>query len=137
YRGYRELDRESDELLVAVHVPALPSGTLERFRKVGTRRAQAISKVVGACRLALDEKGTISHAALGFGSVGPVTMALDELASWLIGKEPTPEIGERAAQLASEAVQPMDDIRSTADYRRHVVGRIVKAWIVELATPNR
>lgn len=132
YRGYRDLDRAMDELLVAIHVPMLSSGTLERFRKIGTRRAQAISKVVGACRLTCDSEGRIEDAHLAFGSVAPVPILLDALGEWLIGKKPDDETRRAASKRASEAVRPIDDVRSSAHYRRHVLGQMVAAWLSEL-----
>jgi xanthine dehydrogenase FAD-binding subunit len=129
YRGYREIDRQPDELLVAVLVPALPAGAFERFRKVGTRRAQAISKVVGSCRLQLDDAQRVVRAGIAFGSVGPTVLRLGELEMWLVG-QPADEATARAAEArARDAVQPIDDLRSSADYRRHVVGRLVRSWI--------
>ena len=130
YTGYRQLDRRPDELLVAVLVPALPRGARERFRKVGTRRAQAISKVVGSCRLELEADGTLARAALAFGSVAPVVVRLAELERWLAGRRADEATARGAEEQARAAVQPIDDVRSSADYRRHVVGRIVRGWIL-------
>ena len=129
YTGYRELDRREDELLVAVIVPALPPGAWERFRKVGTRRAQAISKVVGACRVTVDERGQIVAAALAFGSVAPTAVRLERLEKWLVGRRPEQAVAEEAEIRAVREVSPIDDLRSPADYRAHVVGRLVRAWL--------
>jgi len=131
FRGYRDLDRAPDELLVAVRVPVLPPGARELFRKVGTRRAQAISKVVGACRIAL-ESGAIRAAGVAFGSVGPVTVRLRELEAWLVGRRPDQQTAVEAERMAAEAVQPIDDLRSSADYRQYVTGRLVRLWIEAL-----
>lgn len=128
YTGYRALDRRPDELLVAVRVPALPAGAHERFTKVGTRRAQAISKVVGACRLELAD-GAIARAGIAFGSVAPIVLRLHALEQWLVGRAPDARTAAEAETRAAAAVQPIDDLRSSADYRRYVVGRLVRRWI--------
>lgn len=132
YTGYRQIDRRLDELLVAVIVPALPRGAREHFRKVGTRRAQAISKVVGGCRLELDDDGrSIAGAGIAFGSVAPVVLRLAALESWLVGRCADESTARGAEELARAAVTPIDDVRSSAAYRRHVVGRIVYGWILD------
>jgi len=131
FTGYRTLDRRPDELLVAVRVPVLPAGALERFRKVGTRRAQAISKVVGACRIVLED-GVIARVGLGFGSVGPTPLRLRELERWLTGRRPDAGTAAEAEARAAAAVTPIDDLRSSAEYRQYISGRLVRRWIEEL-----
>jgi CO/xanthine dehydrogenase FAD-binding subunit len=132
YLGYRKSELQPDELLVAIHVPALPARAREGFRKVGTRRAQAIAKVAVACRLALAEDGSIEGAGIALGSVGPTVVQLDELGLWLTGRAADRETALGAEARAREAVQPIDDLRSSADYRRHVVGRLVHNFILGL-----
>ncbi len=130
YRGYREIDLRPDELVTAVLVPPLPAGAEEHFRKVGTRQAQAISKVVGACRLRRANDGTILEAGIAFGSVGPTVERARGLEAWLVGQIPTDDIAEEAAGLARDLVRPIDDLRSTAEYREHVCGVMVRSWVL-------
>jgi carbon-monoxide dehydrogenase medium subunit len=129
YRGYREIDRAPDELLTAVIVPALPAGGREAFYKVGTRRAQAISKVMGASRLTFAPDGAVATAGIAFGSVAPTVIRLTDLERWLIGRTPDEATADEAAGRAAAAVQPIDDLRSSAAYRAHVVGRLVHRWL--------
>ena len=131
YRGYRDIDLRPDELLTAVLIPPLPRGAREHFRKVGTRRAQAISKVAGACRLELNQDGAISRVGLAFGSVGPTVIRARDLERWLEGRRPDLPTAEQAAEKVKEAVTPMDDLRSTAEYRAHVCGVMVKNWLLD------
>jgi len=128
FRGYRDVDRAPDELLTAVLVPQLAPPARELFRKVGTRRAQAISKVVGSCRLAVAD-GRVVAAGIAFGSVGPTVVRLEQLERWLVGQAPTAEVAEEAGERAAAAVVPIDDLRSSAAYRRHVVGRLLRGFI--------
>jgi len=132
FTGYRQLDRRDDELLVAVRVPRLRDGAHERFRKVGTRRAQAISKVVGACRITAAADGTVASCGLAFGSVAPTTVRLPGVEEWLAGQAPSPAVAVEAERRAAEEVAPIDDLRSSAEYRAYVVGRLVRMWIEEL-----
>lgn len=136
FTGYRQTARQPQELLTVILIPPLCSGNKEHFRKIGTRQAQAISKVVGCCRLGYDPQGTFKTASIAFGSVGPTVLALPELEQWLIGRQPTTETAEAAEKLACRVIQPIDDLRSSADYRRHVVGRLVFQWIQNEQYPS-
>jgi carbon-monoxide dehydrogenase medium subunit len=131
FRGYREIDRAPDELLTAILVPALPAGGREAFHKVGTRRAQAISKVMGACRLTFADSGAVATAGIAFGSVAPTVIRLADLERWLGGRQPDEATAVEAEQRAAAAVQPIDDLRSTAAYRAYVVGRLVRRLIYQ------
>ncbi|MDB4967418.1 MAG: molybdopterin dehydrogenase FAD-binding protein [Myxococcales bacterium] len=122
YHGYRKTERRADELIVAVEVE-VPDGT-QRFDKVGTRAAQAISKVVMAA---------VGHR-LAFGSVAPTVVRARALEAYV-------EAGGRdvaeAQRLALEDARPIDDVRSTAEYRRRVVANLVAAWLGGLDKPPR
>lgn len=130
FLGYRRIDLRPDELLAAVHIPVLPARGFERFRKIGTRRAQAIAKICGACRIELDDAGLVASAGVAFGSVAPITVRLAGLEAWLGGRQLDEQTAEQAERLAQQSVQPIDDLRSTADYRRLMVGRLVRDWIL-------
>jgi CO/xanthine dehydrogenase FAD-binding subunit len=132
YLGYRRTALREDELLTAVLVPALPAGARERFRKVGTRRAQSIAKVAASGRIALAADGTIAQAGIALGSVGPTVVRLEALEAWLRGRAPDAETARGAEARAREALSPIDDLRSSADYRRHVAGRLVHNLILDL-----
>lgn len=130
YIGYRKLDMRPDELLVSVTLPPLPQGSREVFRKLGPRAAQAISKVMMAARLRV-ENGTVSSLALAVGSVAPVPIRLNQLEAWIRGKRLDAALVEDAERRAAEEVHPIDDIRSTAAYRQWVSGRLVRALLSE------
>jgi CO/xanthine dehydrogenase FAD-binding subunit len=112
YTGYRQTVRRPDELIVAFEVPALRG--VQHFRKVGTRAAQAISKVVLATVV-----GDSPRIALG--SVAPtVVRAMRTEAALAAGAS----IDEAQATLIDE-IAPIDDIRSTAEYRRRVAANLL------------
>jgi xanthine dehydrogenase iron-sulfur cluster and FAD-binding subunit A len=97
-----------------------------RFRKVGTRRAQAISKVVMALAWRTTGDGrpwTDVHLALG--SVAATTARAGSTEAVLEGAAPTRETADAAAAALTAELQPIDDVRSTADYRRAVAGRVL------------
>ncbi len=128
WRGYKRMDLAADELLVGVHVPAV-SGDV-RYRKVGTRLAQAISKVVLGLRVATVD-GLVTEARVAFGSVGPTPARATAVEHALVGRALSPETVDNA--VAALQIAPLDDIRSTADYRNDVARRILRAELLALA----
>jgi CO/xanthine dehydrogenase FAD-binding subunit len=125
WTGYRTTARSEDELVLRVEVP-LPAGRQVRFRKVGTRRAQAISKVVMALAWVPEGvTGAWRDIRVAYGSVAPVPVRLPPVEAVLEGTLPDPEVAARAARTVEASITPIDDVRSTADYRRMVSGRIL------------
>jgi CO/xanthine dehydrogenase FAD-binding subunit len=121
--AYRRTALAPDELILRVRIP-VPGGREARFRKIGTRRAQAISKVVMA--VAWQDgagAGEWRNVRVALGSVAdrPIRSATAEAA--LEASRPTPEAADRAAEALAAGIHPIDDVRSTADYRRVVAAR--------------
>jgi xanthine dehydrogenase small subunit len=131
WTGYRTTARRSDELVTAVRLPIVPGREL-RFRKVGTRRAQAISKVVMA--LAWTPAGDVwTDVRLALGSVAATTVRASGTESVLEGVGPDRETADAAAAALIGELSPIDDVRSTADYRRTVAGRVLHRLIRDAA----
>jgi len=128
FKGYRDIDLAADELIIRFELPCKPANTTEQFRKIGTRNAQAISKIMGACRITVVDN-TIQSAALSVGSVAATVIRLSELEKWLIGKTCDSTLADQAAKRAEEEVTPIDDIRSTADYRKWTAGAIIREFL--------
>ena len=112
YTGYRQSVRRADELIVGFEIPKLPGR--QYFRKVGTRAAQAISKVVVAA-----SGGDRPRIALG--SVAPTVIRATRTEAALAAGA---SIEEAQRTLAAE-IAPIDDIRSTAIYRRRVSANLL------------
>lgn len=121
---YRRTALADDELLLRIRFPVLPAQQV-RFRKVGTRRAQAISKVVLAVGWRPDTAGAWRDVRVALGSVAatPVRVAAAEVA--LESRRPDPDVVIAAAAALEAGITPIDDVRSTAAYRRAVSGRIL------------
>lgn len=129
WTGYRETARRHDELLLRVRIPILSDRQL-RFRKVGTRRAQAISKVVMALAWRSSSDGSEwIDVRLALGSVAPTTVRAHATEAVLEGSSPTREMADRAAAALAAEIRPIDDVRSTADYRRAVAARVLHRLI--------
>ena len=124
WTAYRQIAARPDEIILAFRLPKKGKAT-ERFRKIGTRRAQAISKVMAASRI-LVEKGAIRAAAIALGSVAPTPVRLAEVEAFLVGKKLSANLIDEAEKLAQATVKPIADIRSTAEYRRWASGRLVR-----------
>ena len=130
WTGYRQIAARPDEIIAAFRLPK-KGPAKERFRKIGTRRAQAISKVMAASRI-LVENGVIVSAAIALGSVAPTPVRLAEVEKFLAGKPLSPSLIDEAEKLAQATVQPIADIRSTAEYRRWASGRLVRDALASL-----
>lgn len=124
WTGYRVTARRDDELVTRIELP-LPTGREVRFRKVGTRRAQAISKVVMAISWTPDASGVWRDVRVAYGSVAAVPLRLPAVESVLEGALLDEAVIERAAAAVEASITPIDDVRSTAHYRRTVSGRIL------------
>jgi xanthine dehydrogenase small subunit len=112
YTGYRQTAMRKDELIVAIEVP--PVEGRQWFRKVGTRAAQAISKVVMAGVRA-------PRPRIALGSVAPTVVRLPRTEAALAEGRTITE----ARDVLLEEIQPIDDLRSTAAYRRRVSANLL------------
>lgn len=137
--AYRQTALAPDELILRVRIP-VPGGREARFRKIGTRRAQAISKVVLALAWREDGPGGApaadggsgrvwSDVRLGLGSVADRPIRARATEAILEGVAPTPETADAAAEALAAEIHPIDDVRSTADYRRAVAARALHRMI--------
>jgi xanthine dehydrogenase small subunit len=122
--SYRKTALAPDELILQVRFP-LPRGRELRFRKVGTRRAQAISKVMMA--ISWEDFGSTGwqNVRVALGSVAATPIRAHATEAVLEGTHPTPEVADRAAETLAGELNPIDDVRSTAEYRRTVSARIL------------
>ena len=125
FTAYRRTALAADELILRVRIPLRP-GRETRFRKVGTRRAQAISKVVLAASWRdHGPSGGWSDVRVALGSVAPTPIRAAATEAVLEGARPSPEIADRAAETLAAELAPIDDVRSTAAYRRIAAARIL------------
>jgi len=137
YTGYRKLAIAPDELVTAVVIPFPPRGSLPFFRKVGTRRAQSISKVVFCGLLACDRRGRAVHARLAYGSMAP-TPARARAAEDVLLAGATPQLAAAAARAAlGQDLTPIDDIRSDRGYRLQVAGNLLEQFVRSLPAARR
>ena len=126
---YRTTAVRPDELLVRIRIPIV-ADRRQRFRKVGTRRAQAISKVVIAVAWTEEPSQRAWHdVRLALGSVAATPIRARATETALEGAAPTPETADRAMTALAAELEPIDDVRSTAAYRREVATRVLRRLV--------
>lgn len=133
--GYKKSTRAPDEVIVAVEIALPPEGTPWIWRKVGTRRAQAISKVALAGIAVRAGERTVRFG-LGMASVAPVTATLMQTRALVLGRELGAITGDALDAAVDADIAPIDDVRSTREYRRHVAKAVVRGFLRELGAPT-
>ena len=135
HTGYKQTVLAPDELLYAIHVPRRFSAHRQYLRKVGTRRAMAISKVaLGAT--AIINNNIISELRIAAASLAAFPTRLFRTEDALRGKATdAASISNARAALLAE-VLPIDDIRSTAEYRRRVAANLLEEFLIQLQRPD-
>ena len=139
HTGYKTTVMRCDELIRAIRLPRATKGWIQHSRKVGTRKAQAISKVCFA-GMALLEADTIKVIRLAYGSVAPVPLRAAQTEAILRGRVldavaiPAAINDARKALLAD--LKPIDDVRSTAEYRAQVAANLLEEFLHNLSHKN-
>ena len=132
HTGYKRNVMAANELIYAIHLPRRFARHRHYLRKVGTRRAMAISKVALAGTALLHE-ATVTEIRLAAASLAPFPTRLYQTEAALIGKELTGETIQAARDALLGEVQPIDDIRSTAEYRSCVAANLLEEFLNELS----
>ena len=127
--GYRKVDLRPDELIVAIELPDPAPGAVQVWRKVGTRKAQAISKVMLAAVGHTDAAGRVARARVALGAVADRPIRLPAVEELLVGQAPGPELAARAEAAVRAAISPITDVRSTREYRLDVAARLVAGFV--------
>lgn len=141
HKGYKVMDLFPDELIARIRMPRRASGAAslrpvgsprwrEYYRKVGTRAAQAISKVcfAGALRM---ENGRVGNIRIALGSVAPTVVRCVKTEEFLRTTGMLTPAAVRAAQeILSREIAPIDDFRSTAKYRRRVAHNLLAEFLL-------
>jgi len=131
--SYKKTVLAPDEILFSVHLERRFSGYRSYIRKVGTRNAQAISKIALAGLALLDDKHVISDIRLGAASLRETPTRCTAAEQALLNQPITDQtIAAARAALASEA-RPIDDIRSTAKYRASVAANLLEEFLRTLS----
>ena len=133
HTGYKQNVLAPDELLCAVHLPRRFDRHRQYLRKVGTRRAMAISKsALAGC--ALIEQGVVQEIRIAAASVAAFPTRLYRAEDAICGQSVSPETIRNARAAALAEIVPIDDIRSTATYRRLVTVNLLQEFLDTLSS---
>lgn len=135
--GVRKTVRHPRELITAIRWPIPPEGSVGVFRKLGLRKADAISVLSIAVMLRHKDTGDCDQLRIALGAVAPTPIRASAAEDLLDGGPLTPEVIAQAAQLASEATQAIGDIRGSAAYRKRVITALVQRLLTNLAKDTK
>jgi CO/xanthine dehydrogenase FAD-binding subunit len=132
HTGYKRMDMRADELLARIRLPRATGDWQTYYRKVGTRKAQAISKICFAAGARLGGDGRIRDARLALGSVAPTVLRCARTEDALRNRTPDEETIKAACAMLVEEITPIDDMRSTAEYRARVAANLLADFLRQL-----
>ena len=124
HTGYKQMNIRADELLLRLRLPRQTAELKHYYRKVGTRKAQAISKVCLAA-VARVADGRIADTRIAVGSVAPVVLRCKQTENALRGNELNDDTMTLARATLTSEIAPIDDVRSTANYRLRVAANLL------------
>jgi carbon-monoxide dehydrogenase medium subunit len=116
----------NDEIVVGFRLPTPPPRTGSVYQRHTPRKIMDIAVVGVGIRLTLGDNGSIADARIALGAVAPTVIRATDAEESLIGKTPSDEVFDRAAELSKEDARPISDVRGSADFRRYLVGAMTK-----------
>jgi carbon-monoxide dehydrogenase medium subunit len=128
FTGYRQTVRKPDELISEISWPKRGPGMADLFYKLARRKGDAITVTGVAVALTL-AGGKCTGVRIALGAVAPVVLRARKAEAMLEGQAPDGGLIEAAAQLAAEDCNPIDDVRASAEYRRHTVHMLVRRLV--------
>jgi carbon-monoxide dehydrogenase medium subunit len=129
---YKQDARRPDELISAIAWPRLPERVVNLFYKLARRKGDAITVTGVAVTIAI-ANGRCTCARIALGAVAPVVFRARRAEAMLEGAALTPALIEAAAREAAEESRPIDDIRASAEYRRHMVRVLTRRLVSQAA----
>jgi xanthine dehydrogenase FAD-binding subunit len=129
FAGVKKTTLGKGELIESVEIDFGRRATRQLFRKVGTRAASAISKIVASGLLWLGRDGRVREIRFALGSMAPTVRRLEAAEAFLAGKRPDAKVVEEAVGLLEKDVSPIDDLRSTREYRLSVSRNLVRDFL--------
>ncbi len=132
--GVRSTQRQPDELITAIKIPAPTVSQCSEFIKLGARKYLVISIAMLAINIDCDDEGRINHCAIAVGSCSPVAERLKQLEQSLIGLavRDVESLKACVAACTFQELSPIDDVRGSAAYRLTVVRSIVERTLLSL-----
>lgn len=132
HQGYKVMDLAPDELVARIRVPKPSGRSIHYFRKVGTRRAQAIAKLSLALFAEIAD-GCFATLRIGLGAIAPAPVRARHAEAVLLGATLAALPVERALEALRADMSPIDDLRSTAHYRATVTRNLLRQALATMA----
>ncbi len=126
---YKKLEKKPNELLTRIKIPKTTLDRVEHYEKVGTRLAQAISKICFAGLIEFDENKNLKKVRLAWGAMGPYVLRSTVTEDFLVGVKLTDESIAGAISEFNKELSPIGDIRSTAEYRKKVAMNLLNHFL--------
>lgn len=133
HTGYKQMIKRPDELLARIRLPRTTKDLYQYYRKVGTRKAQAISKICLAATARMENE-TVADVRIAFGSVAPVPLRCLRTEESLRRAQLDEVSVEKAKTVLEREITPIDDIRSTKNYRLKVSLNLLDDFLRQLQT---
>jgi CO/xanthine dehydrogenase FAD-binding subunit len=132
HTGYKQMIIRPDELLTRIRLPRSADSLRHYYRKVGTRKAQAISKVcfAGTAQMRAEK---VEDLRIALGSIAPVPLRCVKTEDALRGSELNQTAIDRARAVLAKEIVPIDDIRSTSNYRHQVSLNLLEDFLQQLS----
>jgi CO/xanthine dehydrogenase FAD-binding subunit len=131
HTGYKQIIKRPDELLTRIRLPRAAKNLEHYYRKVGTRKAQAISKICLAATARMED-GTVGDIRIAFGSVAPIPLRCLRTEEALRRVRLDQSVIEKAKAALAREIVPIDDIRSTKKYRLAVSVNLLEDFLKQL-----
>jgi CO/xanthine dehydrogenase FAD-binding subunit len=132
HTGYKQMNIRADELLIRVHLPRSGEKLKHYYRKVGTRKAQAISKVCFAA-VARTDAGKLEELRIALGSVAPIPLRCLKTEAVVRAKMIDEALIKDGLTELGREITPISDIRSTRDYRLRISQNLFEDFLRSLA----
>jgi CO/xanthine dehydrogenase FAD-binding subunit len=133
HTGYKQVDLRADELLYRIRLPRATGDLRTYYRKVGTRKAQAISKICLATGARLSG-GRVKDVRIALGSVAPTVVRCTQTEDVLRDQTLDEATIKAACAMLAQEIAPIDDMRSTAQYRLRVAANLLAHFLSTLKT---
>ncbi len=137
YLDYKKLDLAPNEIITCIHLPKkkIEGNEYSFYHKVGTREGQAISKVCFSLRVIIKNK-IINYFKLGLGSVSPTTILAIQTEKLMAGEMLTKVLIKKAQNEILKDISPIDDIRSSAKYRKKITQNLIGHYLELILKEN-
>ena len=134
HTGYKQMNIRPDELLARIRLPRVGKEVRHYYRKVGTRKAQAISKTCLAATARMENE-IVADVRIALGSVAPIPLRCVKTETIIRGVKIDEDVIRRAKDELAVEITPIDDIRSTKNYRLRVSQNLLEDFLRQLRSP--